>query len=1147
MKLFGIIIKLNVFKLNRNNNIYKKKLNNYHSTNYSYLVNLLNKKSNTSNEIYSLHSLLTTVSEYNYDKLKYINKTNSDLLDNDEYNIILEKWRKCIKIYISWFPEINEDKYKSKCFSLPSSMTFHIVIPNNDINLYNILETYDNFNFHKILENMHNGINENSDSSNYKSEEYNIYSNIRNKNIENNHYENNSQKIRTDASGKENLHEVTNNLDKININENKNNSKNTSKRKKDENIPNCIEYSIKKEINLYKIENLRNVSSGNNNEIKFNNSYCSNNEDLIFFFSFNLYDLKNNEEFKEILSECLQGNFVKKHTNCFNPFLFIVYDFKTLIHILNNIELKLMNIDNVFDIYIISSLLQLVQRGEKLQTVFSAYLNDQLNFKHSKNSTQLINFSHFSIFPPEFSDVLSGKYGIYGWGKYQKMKEKSNKKKKNLENINENELNCTDNIKDKMNKYTNLVKYQKKNILNRDKHNQFRFIPIDIKNLNNIKKMAFGNKRSMYEITEEDMISYCISRNCCLIILFDFLIKKFEENLNLLNIYIKIEQPLILCISEIEKRGIFLNEKKIEEIQKNSVDPLIYKKEIENLCNCDINLNSSKQVSSLLYKYLLNLTFNNDNSDKEIEYDQRTKCEIKKIQNDEKVPYITNYENSVFDYTNEETNENDCDKNSDMKKKNIHLNDKLMENIINSNYSNPTPITSLSTLSSSPTSNIIEENASYFNNTINEMKKSKNFLTNNKMLKIIVDEIEKCDSINGKEKEKIKKIISNIKLYRESKKLFQNYIENLPKYIQKNTKKIHCNFNQIGASTGRLSCDQPNLQNIHSRFRCAISLKKENGLNEYNFLEINKKNLIAFDYRQMELFVMAYLSFDVELLKLLNYNDVFIETAKLLFNTNNVTNELRRMTKTVIYGILYGQTESGLAKSLLISDTLANKLIQNFFNFFPNVYKFMQMQKYLVKHMDCVYTLIGRKRIILPNIKNKYRISMNSPIQGCAADIMKFSLLSCFNILSHDIYSNPRLLKINDITTLPNDNPNFLKITKLILQVHDELLLESEQEATNYIVHLLKPVLENAFYNLIHYTNSFNRLQLLFDYMHDNISIKTYIEYLEKVNNQTYKINQYEQNNLSSNLSSCDNEIFSNYNFKLPIKVEFGAHYKESS
>lgn len=320
---------------------------------------------------------------------------------------------------------------------------------------------------------------------------------------------------------------------------------------------------------------------------------------------------------------------------------------------------------------------------------------------------------------------------------------------------------------------------------------------------------------------------------------------------------------------------------------------------------------------------------------------------------------------------------------------------------------------------------------------------------------------------------------------------------------------------------------------------------------------MNKKNLITFDYKQMELFVMAYLSFDEQLLKLLNYSDVFIETAKVLFNTNDVTNELRRMTKTVIYGILYGQTENGLAKSLLISDTLASNLIENFFQFFPNVYRFMQMQKFLVKHMNCVYTLIGRKRIILPNIKNKYRISMNTPIQGCAADIMKFSLLSCFSVLNNNIYNNNKLLKMNNINPLIiHKNQAFLNPTNLILQVHDELLLESEHDATKYIIQLLNPILENAFYNLIYYTNSIDRLKLLYDYMHDNISIKTYIDILQDINNKQYNdvklYNGVYNTNVSEeshiyNISNNVDHIFQKFNFKLPIKVESGGVYKESS
>ncbi|SBT79672.1 DNA polymerase 1, putative [Plasmodium malariae] len=1057
-----------------------------------------------------------------------------------------------------------------------------------------------------------------------------------------------------------------------------------------------INYSIKKDINgaYSKIEDMKISQKSNrenpNDEYNYSKNYSPNyiyecKRERIFFFTVNLNELKNNEKLIQKLSECMHANFTntgeqeENSHDTIKPFLYVMYDYKTLVHVFKILNVELPIISNVFDIYIVSPLLQLVQRGEKLQNVFSAYLtgrmheqvnqkvNDEINYKVSNELNEKVHdkvnetayatneftrsvrqyFSYFSTMPPEFSDVLSGKYGIFGWGKYQKMKEEKSRKenrersnkrsdkvrvKQYTEWSNNNKCNvdkevgveveadmeadvkaevetavggvaASGAIVEETGKTSSLVKCAKKKKPSKEKENRLSFTPVHVEGLKNIKKIAFRNKRSIQDITKEDMICYCITRNCCLIDMFNYLISKFEVNKNLLNIYIKIEQSLILCISEIEKSGIFLNQRKINEIQKNSENPQIYKNEIEELCECNVNLNSSKQVSSLIYKHLLNLVSNSQRVGMEEVITTGELVQREQVKSEGGNEY---YDNGNVDNVDQDSkslsegkalNASNNDKNDFYHgAKETYKNRNPVNNVISSDYAS---------LNSSMVGKI---KMSSLNNTINEMKRNKTLQTNNKMLKLIVDEIEKNIYLEKNKKEKIKKIINNVKLYRESKKLFQNYIENLPKYIQKNTNKIHCNFNQIGASTGRLSCDQPNLQNIHSRFRSAISLQGEGGMsgngidghmiskeerssnrmsrdginegtrgqlhqegsktlserhNAHENEEANergnpltmnhaqiyeKQNLITFDYKQMELFVMAYLSFDLHLLKLLNYSDVFVETAKVLFNTNEVTSELRRMTKTVIYGILYGQTENGLAKSLLISDNLASNLIDSFFNYFPNVYKFLQMQKVLVKNMNCVYTLIGRKRVIPPTLKNKFRISMNTPIQGCAADIMKFSLLSCFSILYHNIYKNRRLLKINNIDPLLiTQNEKHLKTAKLILQVHDELLLETEQTSSNFIIQLLKPVLENSFYNLIHYTNTTDRLMLLFDYMHDNISIQTYIENFKIINNHNYKMTPSDSNVEFYNSSNNMNTVFRKFNFTLPVKVETGRYYKQSS
>ncbi|SOV12662.1 DNA polymerase 1, putative [Plasmodium sp. gorilla clade G2] len=1396
MKLFDSFFKHALIRINKRNIIYLNATRCYcNNINYNALINFLNKKNDINKEINALYSLLERLSNYKYEqykekltlknnikdeitkiKIQGNDKNNNINIENDmnisqldhnqngnnnnnyyyddDYKKLIYNWKyDKIKIFISWSPEIIEDKYKSKCFSIPTYITFHIVISNNDIKLNNILYNsyeYDNWNFNKIIQtiNNHNNLKDKENAQqhskknsqqyirNFKKGESDIPSydfkesslekineqsqlnhsmlsdkkeehmNCNNNNIHTNYnndeHINNKSQYNSDYIHDKHIEEEEQKKTKKNKKSCIVEKKKTKKKKDEDSYNDIINYTIKKKTNtnnsLYNIESILNTTEIYEDNIYYD-KYIDKEKNHIYFFSFNISELMNNDQVKKKLNECIEPNFIKQSISNINNndfFLYVVYDYKNLIHIFNNIKLKLININNIFDIYIISSLLQLVQRGEKLQNVYNEYLNvkDKILITNKMNDIQNLSpnsFSYFSNFAPEFSDVISAKFGVYGWGKYQKKKDKKNKKennenKKNDDNNiynenNENNKNDDNNIynddicvdisnekKNKKNKEVkNKKKLEKKNKVEKEKQNYLSFTPHNINNLQDIKKLVFGNKRNISDITEEDNICYSISRNCCLILLFEYFINKLEHNFNILNLYIKVEQPLILCISHIEKKGIFLNQNKIEEIQKKSDDPLIYKNEIEELCKCNINLNSSKQVSSLIYKQLLDISISTDNTEENMvedvdeninddnnecvdqleAYTQTKQKEIKSIHNnnnnnnnnndDDSNCSNNNYNNNInhplstytnkdhistydvqdtsdqYDnYINEHNHYNKCIKNNPFFNNNIS-NHNIMNNLININYNslynkkkNNHPYdenNKIYFLNSS-------HNNNYNNNNINDMARNKNLQTNNKSLKILVDEIEKSNYIKEKEKEKLKKIIKNIKLYRESKKLVQNYIENLPKYIQKNTNKIHCNFNQIGASTGRLSCDQPNLQNIHSRFRCAISLKgkDENDTHDNNISHIHmstnnmstnnmstnnistsnvstsnvsinnvspnnisphnisttyplytmkKKNLITFDYKQMELFVMAYLSFDEQLLKLLNYSDVFIETAKVLFNTNDVTNELRRMTKTVIYGILYGQTENGLAKSLLISDTLASNLIENFFQFFPNVYRFMKMQKFLVKHMNCVYTLIGRKRIILPNIKNKYRISMNTPIQGCAADIMKFSLLSCFSVLNNNIYNNHKLLKMNNINPLMiHKNQAFLNPTNLILQVHDELLLESEHDATKYIIQLLNPILENAFYNLIYYTNSLDRLKLLYDYMHDHISIKTYIDVLQDINNKQYndeKIynglynTEVSEESHIYNISNNMDHIFQKFNFKLPIKVESGGVYKESS
>ncbi|GAB67306.1 DNA polymerase 1 [Plasmodium cynomolgi strain B] len=1033
----------------------------FHTVNYAHLAHLVSKKRSNSDEASSLHALLSTLTKRRHSENSHYSEVSSHKghtchieANHCEYKNALTRWKELVKIYISWFPEITEDKYKSKCFSLPTYLVIHVVVPRSDTSQTNTLQQFEEFNFDTLLKGIYRKGENTPDRDLHK-----YPPEVPNHSVYN---AKGGSSPNGDNLGSYHVHYV--------IGRNIGDAYNR--------VESVVSEADVAELGIQVKDQ---TDKSDKREVYSERNY---------FFSINMLELKGNEADRELLNRCIRGNFTETVNPLAKfqpigdhhpyPFLFIVYDYKTLIHVFNNIRLEVPNIGSVFDVYILSSLLQLVQRGEKLQNVFSAYAAES------------------------------------GGG----------------------------------------------------------------------------------------MLSVLRSSTSVL----------------------ELPTPLILCISEIERRGIFLNQKKIEEIHQSCSNPLVYKEEIEHLCECNINLNSSKQVSSLIYRHLLDLSLSPNvevvttNGDA-MPHAERVNYDHTVGRNNSGKPLSHTCdgfyeEEGIFECGEENIGEEakgpqlkyckGANKEDTMRRgEKIEKSNLLRSIITNGNYTGSVTMPSLAIGTSEETKPFPQ-----LNNTINEMRRSKSLQTNNKTLKLIVDEIERNEHITEKEKEKIKKIINNVKLYRESKKLFQNYIENLPKFIQKETNKIHCNFNQIGASTGRLSCEQPNLQNIHSRFRCAISLKGGDvGNGNRGSAEVGRdklttaeqpprekltcevsphgsaphggappdgENLITFDYKQMELFVMAYLSFDVQLLKMLQSGDVFVETAKVLFNTTQVTSELRRMTKTVIYGILYGQTENGLAKSLLISEGMASNLISNFFQVFPNVYRFMQMQKILLKHMNRVYTLIGRKRIIEPTIKNKYRISMNTPIQGCAADVMKFALLSCFRIMTHghgchaandfrgvhgphskqDVHStcdypqSARLLEINNVSaSLLEENKPFLKATKLILQVHDELLFESTRRATAPIIRLFSPVLENAFYNLIHYTNTCDRLVLLYDYMHDHISVQTYIEYLQLSNNgQTWDPHSYGPNDdRNHNLSNKLNSIFEKFNFMLPIKVETGDYYKEFS
>ena len=258
--------------------------------------------------------------------------------------------------------------------------------------------------------------------------------------------------------------------------------------------------------------------------------------------------------------------------------------------------------------------------------------------------------------------------------------------------------------------------------------------------------------------------------------------------------------------------------------------------------------------------------------------------------------------------------------------------------------------------------------------------------------------------------------------FRELEKLLSTYVNTIPLLVNEVSGRIHTHFHQNSTMTGRLSSNNPNLQNIPVRSFEGKKIRK-------GFVAKNNHQFISADYSQVELRLLAHFSKDPTMLKALNEGrDVHTETAAELSGVQleNVTKEMRNMAKTVNYGLMYGQSSFGLSKVLGISRKEAQDYITLYFSKFSKVKSFLDSLREECIKDGFAKTMFGRKRN-LPDIysKNKAvkaqaeRLAINTPIQGTAADIIKVSML-----------------KIDKILSEKNLN------SKLILQVHDELIFE---------------------------------------------------------------------------------------------------------
>jgi DNA polymerase-1 len=286
-------------------------------------------------------------------------------------------------------------------------------------------------------------------------------------------------------------------------------------------------------------------------------------------------------------------------------------------------------------------------------------------------------------------------------------------------------------------------------------------------------------------------------------------------------------------------------------------------------------------------------------------------------------------------------------------------------------------------------------------------------------------------------------IVPKILDFRSVKKLVSTYVEVLPILINKKTGKIHASFNQAVASTGRLSSNNPNLQNIPIREERGREIRKA-------FIPSGSEyTILSADYSQIELRLMAHVSQDPQMLEAFQNNeDIHTATASKIFKVplSEVTREQRSRAKTANFGMIYGISAFGLSQRLGISRTDAKNLIDGYFDTYKGVKAYMDSCIEQARKIGYVETIYGRKRY-LPDINSNNqtvrglaeRNAINAPIQGSAADIIKAAMISIHN-----------QIKVNDLKS------------RMIIQVHDELVFEVYKPELEQMKAMVKDCMENA-------------------------------------------------------------------------------------
>ncbi|SEE11669.1 DNA polymerase I [Tenacibaculum sp. MAR_2010_89] len=288
------------------------------------------------------------------------------------------------------------------------------------------------------------------------------------------------------------------------------------------------------------------------------------------------------------------------------------------------------------------------------------------------------------------------------------------------------------------------------------------------------------------------------------------------------------------------------------------------------------------------------------------------------------------------------------------------------------------------------------------------------------------------------------KIIEDILLYRQYKKLQSTYVDALPNEVNPKTKRVHTVYAQAVAATGRLSSNNPNLQNIPIRTKRGQEVRKA-------FIPKDKNHvLLAADYSQIELRIIAALSEEETMIKAFkDGEDIHASTASKVFNVpiEEVTREQRSNAKTVNFGIIYGVSAFGLSNQTSLSRKEAKSLIDAYYETYPKLRNYISKQVDFAREHGYVETILERRRYLKDiNSRNAIvrgaaeRNAVNAPIQGSAADIIKLAMINIHNRFKQENFTS-----------------------KMLLQVHDELVFDAHKDELEVIKPIIKEEMENAF------------------------------------------------------------------------------------